>query len=257
MPIRATAWGYSKQGGVRGLLSPVSQKRLFISMASATVQPSFVTYTNLMLPNDGDTLPISFSLRPAASNEVDNGCSIRIPTKCPADGIANVSEAILEWRTDCNTNKRIVSSVDSNPFISVEIDEDDDDLAIGVEASIRFGIATIKNFFKLYIVANAIKILVARGTIYTEIANSAISSGGTTLVLDDFVVGEIPTGLIDGSNATFLTAFPIVSESIAVYINGLLQQRTVDYNAVGHTIEFATPPEIDDVVIVDYIIFVE
>lgn len=58
------------------------------------------------------------------------------------------------------------------------------------------------------------------------------------------VTGEIPTGLINGSNATFTSAFPFDPLSVEVFLNGLRQQVIADYNTVGNTqIIFLVSPE--------------
>lgn len=71
------------------------------------------------------------------------------------------------------------------------------------------------------------------------------------------VIGEIPTGIIDGSNATFTTAFDFaidVTPKLAVYVNGLLQEYGVHYTTTGnHTIIFNDSPHIGDIVECDYI----
>lgn len=68
-----------------------------------------------------------------------------------------------------------------------------------------------------------------------------------------WVVREIPTGIIDGINATFtLINLPIVG-SEQVFLNGLLQDsRSVDYGISGNVITFIMPPYAGDRVLVTY-----
>jgi hypothetical protein len=61
-------------------------------------------------------------------------------------------------------------------------------------------------------------------------------SSGTSVV---FVDNEIPSGTIDGSNATFtLTATPSPGLSLELFRNGALQKAGVDYTLTGASIQF-------------------
>jgi hypothetical protein len=71
------------------------------------------------------------------------------------------------------------------------------------------------------------------------------SSGPCGTGAPTFVDGDLPAGIVDGSNATFtLTAVPSPSTSLSMYRNGVLQKLAVDYTATGNSIQFlagATP----------------
>lgn len=55
---------------------------------------------------------------------------------------------------------------------------------------------------------------------------------------------EVPSGTIDGSNLVFTLAnTPAVSDSVMVFINGLIQARTTHYSLLGTTITFVSAPE--------------
>lgn len=70
----------------------------------------------------------------------------------------------------------------------------------------------------------------------------------------DIVFGETPAGAIDGSNATFTTAFDFVPGKIVVFLNGLLQKIVTHYNTSGTTtILFNDSPHVGDIVEVNYI----
>ncbi len=67
------------------------------------------------------------------------------------------------------------------------------------------------------------------------------------------VVSEIPSGSINGSNATFTTAFAFVPESVVVFVNGLRQKKPDDFNTSGsQTIVFSVSPETGTNLLVDY-----
>lgn len=72
--------------------------------------------------------------------------------------------------------------------------------------------------------------------------------GGSQIVLD-----EPPTGTINGSNATFTTAFQFVPGQVAVKVNGLTQRLVTDFQTSGtNTIIFAESPHVGDSISVDY-----
>lgn len=68
------------------------------------------------------------------------------------------------------------------------------------------------------------------------------------------VLNEIPAGVVNGSNATFTTAFNFVPGQIAVRINGLSQRFALDFTTIGTTtILFSESPGIGDSLQVDYL----
>jgi hypothetical protein len=68
------------------------------------------------------------------------------------------------------------------------------------------------------------------------------------------VIGEFPTGAINGSNATFTTSSPFIPESMQVFVNGLRQHLALHYTlSSGTTIIFTESPQTGDVIEVDYI----
>jgi len=81
------------------------------------------------------------------------------------------------------------------------------------------------------------------------------SSGPCGTGAPTFVDGDIPTGIVDGSNGTFtLTAVPSPSTSLAVYRNGMLQKPSLDFTATGNTIQFLTgaTPQPADTLLASY-----
>ncbi|MCC6328987.1 MAG: hypothetical protein IT174_10755 [Acidobacteria bacterium] len=68
------------------------------------------------------------------------------------------------------------------------------------------------------------------------------------------VVGETPAGAVDGSNATFTTAFAFIPESVDVTVNGLRQKRIDDFNTSGaSTILLAVSPGPGEKVLINYL----
>jgi hypothetical protein len=69
------------------------------------------------------------------------------------------------------------------------------------------------------------------------------------------VVGEIPTGSIDGVNTDFTVSYEPLANSESVYLNGVLiaDSGIGDYTISGKTVTFADAPEIGDTVRISYI----
>jgi hypothetical protein len=70
-----------------------------------------------------------------------------------------------------------------------------------------------------------------------------------------FVDHEVPTGLVNSSNATFtLTAAPVPASSLMLYRNGLLMRSGLDFNLSGSTITFtvASVPQTGDGLLASY-----
>jgi hypothetical protein len=74
------------------------------------------------------------------------------------------------------------------------------------------------------------------------------------------VIGELPSGVQDGSNADFTLASVPNPNRVAVYVNGLRLAHSPS-NAVptanqfsisANTITLGTPPQVSDVILVDY-----
>jgi hypothetical protein len=73
--------------------------------------------------------------------------------------------------------------------------------------------------------------------VHVDGSSGPCGSGGSPT----FVDGDSPSGIVDGSNATFaLAAVPAPSSSLSVYRNGMLQKPGVDYTASGNSIQFVT-----------------
>ena len=67
------------------------------------------------------------------------------------------------------------------------------------------------------------------------------------------IFNEIPSGLVNGENLKFtLDTIPIINTE-RLFLNGIRQQKSVDYTINVDTISFTTPPEYDDLITVDYL----
>lgn len=81
------------------------------------------------------------------------------------------------------------------------------------------------------------------------------SGGGTGgLFSDDIVMGEIPTGLINGANATFTSLSQFIPEKIIVERNGITQRKNTDYTTTGNnTINLTFSPDTGESILINYI----
>ncbi|HEY7390053.1 MAG TPA: hypothetical protein VH640_16170 [Bryobacteraceae bacterium] len=70
-----------------------------------------------------------------------------------------------------------------------------------------------------------------------------------------FMDGDLPQGVINGSNATFtLSAVPAPAVSLALYRNGILQDQGVDYTLSSNVVQFAVGniPQPGDTLLASY-----
>lgn len=87
----------------------------------------------------------------------------------------------------------------------------------------------------------------------TDISLATDIRGSAGSGLSDLVLNEVPSGALNGSNATFTSAFNFVPESVEVFINGLKQTIINDYNTSGNTIIVLTfSPASTENIIINY-----
>ena len=72
-------------------------------------------------------------------------------------------------------------------------------------------------------------------------------------IIDKFINGEEPNGIINGVNATFTSRKLFIPETVEVYINGLKQMITKDYIITGYnTIILFNSLELMDQISINY-----
>jgi hypothetical protein len=84
-------------------------------------------------------------------------------------------------------------------------------------------------------------------------AATARAAEAVKLNIADYIVGDTPTGTINGINATFTLANTPVTNKEIIHLNGIRQKRTVDYTISGATITMINIPETGDELIADYL----
>lgn len=85
--------------------------------------------------------------------------------------------------------------------------------------------------------------------------SSGPCGGGSGGILPQFADSEIPVGVIDGSNTSFLLSFaPVPAASLELYRNGLLMKPGVDYGISLRTVTFfvASTPQAGDLLQANY-----
>lgn len=80
-------------------------------------------------------------------------------------------------------------------------------------------------------------------------AASVVTTASTVI----FQENEVPSGVINGSNATFTTLYNFDPTSVMVTINGLRQKPTLHFQTSGNTtIILSDSPQVGDILLVDY-----
>jgi hypothetical protein len=68
------------------------------------------------------------------------------------------------------------------------------------------------------------------------------------------VLGEVPSGEINGTNADFMSAFNFVPESVEVIVNGLVQSRIDEFTTSGmRNIHLAFSPKVGERILLSYL----
>jgi len=69
-----------------------------------------------------------------------------------------------------------------------------------------------------------------------------------------FVKNEVPSGIIDGVNATYIAAIAFLPETVEVFLNGLKLKVITDYNTSGNdTIQLVFSPLTGEILTINYI----
>ncbi len=91
--------------------------------------------------------------------------------------------------------------------------------------------------------------------VHVDGSSGPCGGGGGGGVFTNFSDGEVPTGIVDGSNTVFTLAFPpSPPASLELYLNGLRMRSGADYQLSGNTITFfvASTPQAGDLLLANY-----
>jgi hypothetical protein len=76
----------------------------------------------------------------------------------------------------------------------------------------------------------------------------------TTVEVGDLVNGEIPSGVVDGTNTVFITANPFKTSTLAIFLNGVKLMNNVDYTLnIPQQFTLNSAPSAGDSLRVDYL----
>lgn len=80
------------------------------------------------------------------------------------------------------------------------------------------------------------------------------ATNGQAITADDFIYDEIPVGLINGVNASFISLFDFIPETVEVFLNGIKQIRVTDFNTSGSRyISLSFSPNINETISINYL----
>jgi hypothetical protein len=91
-------------------------------------------------------------------------------------------------------------------------------------------------------------------SVFTRPQNVVIEfNGALTTGSGSFIIGQTPSGAVNGSNATYTTAQSFDPASVSVFINGVNIVNGVDYITTGtNTIILNVSPVVGDYIRVNY-----
>lgn len=125
------------------------------------------------------------------------------------------------------------------------------------------GITTLVNTDGNLVITGADNKVINLAPALLSVINSALQSGdniselvndvGYITDLEEKVVNEIPTGVLNGVNSTFTTQFGVKPDSEEVYVNGNRQKKPDDYNISGQIINLTFSPQSTESILIDYI----
>lgn len=100
----------------------------------------------------------------------------------------------------------------------------------------------------------AINDLTGEISVFTRPQNVVIEfNGALSTSAGAFIIGETPSGSVNGSNATYTTAQQFEPASVSVFINGVNIINGVDYITTGtNTIILNVSPIVGDYIRVNY-----
>ena len=76
----------------------------------------------------------------------------------------------------------------------------------------------------------------------------------TVILAGDIINNETPSGLVNGTNTLFITAYPFKKNTVSVYVNGVQSLLTTDYVLLPpQQFQFLSPPGPSDIIRISYV----
>lgn len=139
-------------------------------MSQVTTQSTFVPYSTLVVPIIDDALNVVFQTRKDPDQTVE--CDHVIYLTCQKEGIENLIEATIIWKTGCG-NKDTISSDDPDTFFTITLLPDNLSPITSILLEVDISKVSNRNDFELWGTIEGdgddLKTLLARGIIYSEI----------------------------------------------------------------------------------------
>ena len=144
-----------------------------------------------------------------------------------------------------------ITDIAENILVNVtEINESVSVTAIEINENISLNITEIPELVSINIIETVQQVAILVNEASMGLQGPPGATGNVNMIL-----GEQPSGLVNGSNATFTTSLSFQPGKLAVYINGLLQKIITHYQTIGtQTILFTDSPQVGDQLQIDYII---
>ena len=182
--------------------------------------------------------------------EISSECGAKVIVTCSDYGVdpSQVSLAKLIWK-HCGVVR--VYQTETEDIII------EDGEVVRIVFHIPYADLSNINDFELIVFADGVETLISRGRIFLMVAvrqdTVVTPEPPPPDANEEWIIGEAPNGPINGSNATFVTDFPFIPESLMVYVNGLQQSRPDDFNTTGtQTIILTFSLEVGEEIAVTY-----
>lgn len=223
----------------------------------------FVSGSNITLSQVGNAITISSSATPALGNLTDAGTD-GITITGGTGAVIGSGTSISQHVADSSHNGYLASSdwtsfSNKQPAGSYITALTGDVTASGPGSSVATlsSTAAVKSIHADSSVNLTGNVQLASGTNVTlsQIGQVIVINSTGGLSSSNFIVGEFPSGSINGINQNYTLAHTPVVNSDAIYLNGIRQYKGLgnDYTISSNVITFTVAPSTGSVLLADYI----
>ena len=243
-------------------LEDINGVQVTVTTAAATAAKVGTTTQGNYTPVEGDKIVVSFTL----------GCNVNTPTlNIDGSGANNIRVS----QANVTTNEIGIASAVKVPMwydgtywqlygVQKNTDTNTTYAEIStaeIDAGTATGLKTITGRRTAYILDKAVRststrTLTAGGTTPgSPVTGDVWINTGAELGKNGAVIGEVPTGTVNGTNKVFYTSQPYVPGSLEVAVNGLIQKRVthvVETDPTSGTFTFDDAPLTGDLLTINY-----